>query len=161
MNVTVMSDASYCHTHKLAGYGYWIACERGKEGGGGVINDSVDGVNCAEMMAVCNTMWHGMKEGLIHRGDTLLVQTDSMHTINALSRQHPVRMTKQEIQVITYFDEIVTKYDLTVNFRHVKGHSDSKEKRHLANNMCDQRAKQHLRAARNKIIHAQLMKELF
>lgn len=31
MFITVMTDASYCSRTRSAGYGFWIACERGKK----------------------------------------------------------------------------------------------------------------------------------
>lgn len=151
MLITIMTDASWCGEYKVAGYGYWIASARGKEGGGGrIAAHPVEGINCAEMMAIGNAMYHGLVSGLIQPGDDLLVQTDSQHAMRALTGV-PVTKTEAQCQVILYIHGLLNKYGLTVRYRHVKAHTNTKDKRSLANSMCDRRAKEHMRAARSVI----------
>lgn len=163
MNVTVLSDASYCPKYKVAGYGFWIACSRGKFGGGGQIIEEVDDTNAAEMMAVCNSVWHGVNEGLIQRGDKLLIQTDSLAAIDRLYGKRVVTLTEQQTRIIAYYDKAVRRLELNVQLRHVKGHTIHKEARYVANRMCDKRAKEQMRAARKAKMaqsHIQEIKEL-
>lgn len=162
MNVTILSDASYCSKHKVAGYGFWIACHRGKLGGGGIIEEDVDDVNAAEMMAVANSIWHGLNASLICKGDNLLIQSDSLGAIDRL-RGRNVTITQQQLRVIGYYEKVVSRLELTVRFKHVKAHTSREEARFVANRMCDKRAKENLRAARrNKTtqIHIQRIEEI-
>ena len=148
MNVTVISDASYCPDHRVAGYGYWIACARRKVGGGGQIVHEVGDVNTAEMMALANTLWHGISEQIILPGDTILFQTDSLGAIDRLQNIKRVATTEQQKTVQAYFEKTISRLDLAVQFRHVKGHTVLTDARYVANRMCDKRAREQMRAAR-------------
>lgn len=149
MNVTILSDASYCPEYKVAGYGFWIACGRGKLGGGGQITEEVEDTNAAEMMAICNSICYGVDRRLIEPGDRLLVQTDSLAAIDRLQGKRVVTLTPQQERIIAYYQKVVRGLDLTVVFRHIKGHTGLPEARYVANRMCDKRARDHMRAARS------------
>ena len=148
MHVTILSDASYCPKYKVAGYGFWIACSRGKLGGGGQILEDVEDTNAAEMMAICNAVWHGVTDQLIERGDKLLIQTDSLAAIDRLRGQRVVTVTDQQKRIVAYYEKAVCRLELNVQLRHVKGHTLHQEARFVANRMCDKRAKEQMRAAR-------------
>lgn len=148
MHVTIISDASYCPKYKVAGYGYWIASGRGKLGGSGQIVEEVEDTNSAEMMAVCNAVWHALTERLVEHGDALLIQTDSLAAIDRLRNKRVVTMTDQQTRILAYFEKTVRRMNLNVQFRHVKGHTIHQEPRYIANRMCDKRAKEEMRAAR-------------
>lgn len=147
MRVTLMCDASYCNTYKVAGYGFWIASERGKAGGGGSMARQVGNNNIAEMMAICNTVWEGIRRGLLQHGDELLIQSDCLGAMGKL-RFVQTKASKEERDVITYFERIVRQMNFTVNFRHVKGHTSLAGNRYAANRQCDKIAKQAMRKAR-------------
>lgn len=163
MNVTILTDASYCPKYRVAGYGFWIACGRGKFGGGGKIVEEVHDTNAAEMMALCNSIWNGVNNGLIHCGDRLLMQTDSLAAIDRLKAQRVVTLTEQQQRIIAYYQKAVRRLSLDVQFRHVKGHTLHQEPRFVANRMCDKRAKEQMRAARKEKMlepHYKAIKEL-
>ena len=163
MHVTILSDASYCPKYKVAGYGFWIACSRGKLGGGGQILEDVEDTNAAEMMAICNAVWHGVTDQLIERGDKLLIQTDSLAAIDRLRGQRVVTVTDQQKRIVAYYEKAVCRLELNVQLRHVKGHTIHQEARFVANRMCDKRAKEEMRAARKTKMaqpHIQAIKEL-
>ena len=147
MRVTLICDASYCHEYKVAGYGYWIACERGKKGGDGVVLIDVNSSGIAEMMAAANTIWCGLKEGLIVNGDELLLQTDCLQAIDTL-KGTKLPANDQEQSVLSYFDQTILRHNLKVEFRHVRGHTVIQQARYAANRMCDKRAKSAMRKAR-------------
>jgi len=147
MRVTIICDASYCPQQNVAGYGYWIASDRGKKGGGGQVVAAVLDNNTAEMMAVCNTLWHGIKNGLIQAGDEILIQTDCLSAIDRLGETKPATR-EQDKQVLEYFRKVTLDHNLKISWRHVKGHTNHADARFAANRKCDQRAKQHMRLAR-------------
>lgn len=163
MHVTILCDASYCPKYKVAGYGFWIACSRGKFGGSGQIVEDVEDTNAAEMMAICNSIWHGVTDKLIERGDKLLIQTDSLAAIDRLRGQRVVTFTEQQRRIVAYYEKAVRRLDFTVQLRHVKGHTIHQEARFVANRMCDKRAKEQMRAARKTKMaepHIKQIKEL-
>lgn len=162
MNVTILTDASYCSRYKVAGYGFWIASHRGKLGGGGKVVEDVEDVNAAEMMAIANAIWHGLNSRLLQKGDTLLIQSDSLGAIDRL-RGRAVTMTQQQLRVIAYYEKVVRRLEFNVRFRHVKAHTMNEAPRFVANRMCDKRAKENLRAARREKIaqvHIQQIQEI-
>lgn len=148
MNITIITDASYCPNTFVAGYGYWIACDRGKYGGGGqMITAAVINATAAEMMAVANTLHHALLQEMVQDGDHILFQTDCQSAIDAFNRAR-ILVNEQERLVWRYFARTLLQYKLTADFRHVKGHTNRPEARFVTNNHCDRRAKQHMRAAR-------------
>lgn len=149
MNVTIIADASWCPDTKAAGYGYWIACQRGRRNGGGTIRRQVSTSQVAEMMAVVNGIWHGMVEGYIVRGDVLLVQTDCQNAINLFRAGD--RGTTEEREVLAFLGKLVQANELTLNLRHVKGHTSGDTPRTYVNNVCDKVAKKHMRGMRHHL----------
>lgn len=163
MLVTVISDASFCPQYKVAGYGYWIASGRGKQGGSGQIIEEVEDTNSAEMMAVCNAIWHGVTKHLIVQNDSVLVQTDSLAAIDRLRGTRVVTMTDQQKRIVAYYEKTIRRMGLSVSLRHVKGHTVHQEARYAANRACDKRAKVEMRAARKHKIaqtHIDQIKEM-
>lgn len=160
MKVTILSDASYCPENKVAGYGFWIASQRGKLGGGGVIVDDVEDTNAAEMMAICNAIWHGYSNRLIEKGDELLIQTDSLAAIDRLDSRRVVTMTNQQEAIVQYFQKTVRRMELNVTLRHVKAHTGRQEARYTANRMCDIRARKNMRAARKQKVARPYINEI-
>lgn len=137
-----MCDASWSAADRSAGYGYWIASERGKLGGGGPIMAAPADNNIAEMMAVANSIHAGIRSGLIQSGDRVLVQTDSLNAIKFF--RHGPNDKQRGLQPFERLREIETRWStvfgLKVMFRHVRGHSGRKEARFASNRHCDQRA---------------------
>ena len=146
MNVTILTDASHCPDLKVAGYGFWIASERGKLPGSGVMKNLVRTSTLAEMQAVVNALWKGAKAGLILRGDELLIQIDCEAAIYAFRRKRNVADDEKEVVEQLYW--ILTTLDLKCKFRHVKAHTGSDAARSRANDACDKRARKAMRRAR-------------
>lgn len=151
MNITMICDASYCPKYKVAGYGFWIASQRGKFGGAGHMTQEIENNNTAEMMAICNTIWEGIKKGIIFKGDTLLIQSDCLSAMDKMKGIQKTN-TDQESSVLKYYEKTVSRNELNVKFRHVRGHTTRVEARFVANRMCDKRAKSAMRTARRSKI---------
>jgi ribonuclease HI len=149
MNVTILTDASHCPDLKVAGYGFWIASERGKLPGSGAMKNLVRTSTLAEMQAVVNALWKGAKAGLIQKGDELLIQIDCEAAIYAF--RHKRNVADDEKQVVEQLYLILTTLDLKCKFRHVKAHTGSEAARSRANDACDKRARKAMRRARIKL----------
>ena len=134
-------------TH-AAGYGYWIASDRGKLGGGHPFKTKINNINLAEMMAICNTIHIAMKIGYVETGELILVQTDSLSAIGAFTKRRKVTR-EDEMAVVRFFETFDSQ--LSIEFRHVKAHNADPGRRFQANNSCDRQAKAAMRIARNII----------
>lgn len=146
MIVTVMSDASRCPETGISGYGYWIASDRGKKGGGGAFKSNrVDSIELAEIKAAVNAVFVAIRDGLLLSGDFLILQIDSMIAISALKRKKHHSENGQ--RAIDLFVDL-TK-GIRVSVRHVKAHTTRKGSRYKANGHCDQIAKNYMRALRD------------
>ncbi len=150
MRVTIIADASHCGQTGAGGYGYWIASERGKQGGGGQIKDPVDGSGAAEMIALINALHIALKTGLVVQGDHVLLQTDCQSAIGAFQGQR-FTLTKDEKRAKSTFFDLKRVHGFTFSFRHVKGHTSRPEARYVTNNLCDARAKAGMRLARARL----------
>lgn len=147
MRVTIITDASWCPTTKVAGYGFWVACERGRRRGGGTIKALVPSSLAAEMMAMVNGLCHGMRFGMVANGDVLLIQTDCQAAIDTFRRfRNPG--CDVEAQVVEHMETICGTGNITVEYRHVKGHTNGRTPRTYVNNYCDAEAKKYMRARR-------------
>jgi ribonuclease HI len=151
MRVTIIADASHCSDTGAAGYGYWIATERGKHGGGGFIRQKVSGSIAAEMMAIINAVAVAAKRELLQKGDHALLQTDCQGAIDSFTGLRK-RLTQHEKDAKELFFELKRGTGFTFSFRHVKGHTSRPEARFVTNNLCDKRAKDGLRLAREWIL---------
>lgn len=150
MRVTIIADASHCSESGAAGYGYWIAAERGKHGGGGFVRTRVSGSIAAEMIALVNAIAIALKRELVQKGDHVLLQTDCQGAIDAFTGVR-TRIPKGEREAREIFFELKRGGGFTHSFRHVKGHSNNPEARYVTNNLCDKRAKQGMRLARQML----------
>lgn len=149
MRVTILADASHCPDTKAGGYGYWIASERGKKGGSGVLNGAIQSSTLAEMMAIANAIYHGVTNGLVQGHDILLIQTDCESAIFAFTSKR--KGSVEEKRVIEYVQKVTRFLSLTVEYKHVKGHTNRSEARFAANNACDRAARKAMRKARNLV----------
>jgi ribonuclease HI len=137
MRVTIIADASYDQRYGIGAYGYWIASARGKIPGEGVLRGPVVSSMQAEMMAIVRALY-----------DEVLIQTDCTGAIDALSgRRSPVSSDKVVLETL---DRLTDRHQLTLTFKHVKGHTKLHEARYAANRACDARAKRAMREERDK-----------
>lgn len=118
-----------------------------------VINNVV-----AEMMVIANSLHQGLKLGLIMPQDEVLLQTDCIPAIDAFSGRR-AKLISDEHDVVTVLKGMQERFELQLEFRHVKGHSGRQEARYVTNKLCDKRAKDAMRKARHKVRIEQL-KEL-
>lgn len=148
MNVTIFADASYCSELRVGGYGFWIACERGKKSGGGRLRTAdVSSSTVAEMMALANALHCAIASKLVLDYDIVLLQTDCMAAIDAFEGRR-TRLIQQELQIIAFMRGLIEKGRLKLTYRHVKGHTGNGDRRSVTNHLCDKRAKKGLHAAR-------------
>lgn len=158
-NATIIADASFCPETHGAGYAYWIASQRGKRGGQGAFNGPIESCTTAEAMALVNALWDAMRNGLVERGDSILLQTDCIGAINVLSARLISSQPGMK-KAFAEFTKLVVNGGFAVKFKHVKGHTQNEAARYVVNRICDKNAKKHMQNARNSI-RAKALKERF
>lgn len=158
--VTIIADASWCPNTHAGGYGFWIASDRGKQGGSGAFRDTVVSSTAAEMMALINALHHACKVNLVQEHDGVLMQTDCQDAIRYFEGKHPIYNPRREEEqkLVVYFNELLSKAGVSVSFRHVKGHTDGREPRLYINNKCDEFAKRAMRKMRT-LLQSQMKEE--
>ena len=151
MWVSLIVDASFCHATGKVGYAYWISSQRKKGGGDGTIGDTVANSVIAEMHGVLRAVQRGVKDGLIKPHDNVLYQTDCIPAIKAFTHKRTT-MQREEVRLVREFHSFIKEHNLFYRFKHVKGHTDRTEARYVVNNICDRKAKNNMRRARDKIL---------
>ena len=149
MRVTIITDASFCPNAHVGGYGYWIASNRKRIAGGGAFKNQISTSVHAEIFSIVNALWAGIKSNCILDGDEVLIQTDCITAIETFTTKRK-NLSKQETDAITYFNMAKEEQNLTINFRHVKGHSSVGNNRSISQRNCDRVAKDHMRTQRIK-----------
>lgn len=156
MLVTVMSDASYCHQTKAAGWGVWIKSERGFFEGGGNFKTQAKTSTDAESMAISVAVFLAFKQGIAVEGDIILIQTDCLAIVNMLQKfdkdlYKSRRKLKPFQKAVKYTERFIRENKCTLKIRHVKGHAPSEGKRNYVNELCDKHARKAMQEQRRTL----------
>jgi ribonuclease HI len=149
VRVTIIADASHCQQTKIGSYSFWAVSQRGKHSGLGTFKASVAGSTQAEMAAVVNALHCTLKLGIAIDGDEVLIQTDSQMAINCFTGNYRREKVGQKPEVLA-FVKLRTDHGLKIEFRHVKGHSKTIDRRSAAQRLVDQAARKQMRMARKR-----------
>lgn len=153
MICTLMTDASHCSDTGAAGFGFWVISNRGKLAGGkpltGLVKDSYE----AEAKGVANSLVIGFRSGIIQSGDKVVIQLDNLSVVNAINKK--LRKVRNDIKIVVDFIfNFCLENNIDIDCRHVKGHSNKKQNRFLANKNCDKRAKEQMKIYRKELKNA-------
>ncbi len=158
MLVTIINDSSFCPDTKSAGWSSWVASNRGKKRFGAAFPKPVPSSLLAEMQGLISGLVRGFNEGLIQKGDKVLLQTDCMPGIHHL--EGLTTPNDQDIIItITYFEGFVEAHNLEIEFRHVKAHTNALDTRSVVNRICDKEAKDYMRSKREEFKKAKRTKK--
>ena len=150
MIVTLMTDASHCPKTDCAGFGFWLASNRGRLCGGKPINSFCGGSYLAEFKGVANSLHLCIKAGMIASGDKVIVQLDNTSVVNPINKKQAKR--GEAARVLDFILKLVKKNHIKIECRHVKAHTNRVESRYYANNYCDVTAKRNMRMARSQFL---------
>lgn len=140
---TVITDASFCHRSKAAGWAAWIRIDG--------IDDPIKkyaefkrpvrSAQEAEMLAAINGIWLAKQYGATQ----VLVQTDCLAVVHMLEG-----MTKKPHLKDDFTRRAASAGILGMRFsgRHVRGHTDTQDARSYVNRWCDTKAKTAMRRQR-------------
>lgn len=152
--VTLFTDAGWCPNLNRASWGAWAKSDRGVMRAGGVFRQECRSSNIAEARAVANGLATALKEGIIHPGDTVIVQTDNC-AVPAIIFNQPAKKPRSNTQarrdIGEYASRLIAEKRLKVQWRHVKGHAGRGKPRHVVNEYCDQVASYFLALERSRL----------
>lgn len=171
MIVSVFSDASICTRKRVGGWGAWLKSDRGSIRTGGSFKHQISDITIAEAMAAINGLVAGLQAQLIHSGDRVILQTDNNSvqgillgetkrkaTTKAKRRRNiPWKQLRREVSTANHeislvaeaYGKLLATYSLDIEWRHVKGHRGTQDRRAAVNTCCDQIAGDHMRTARH------------
>ena len=149
INATIIADASWCPDTKVGGCACWVnAGARGSRSDQQMLKDGAVSSTSAEMKAVAIALHFAMKSGLITTGDRVLIQTDCVGAIEGFKGSRN-NISAEEKSVAKWVKTFQLRYGLEIMFKHVKGHTTNEGARYRSNVICDTKAKQEMRRARD------------
>ena len=132
---TVITDASFCHKTKAAGWAAWIRIDGRKEPIKQYSSFSKKPQNSqeAEIKAAINGAFLAKKNG----ADAVLIQSDCMAVVDLVNRK-----TKKPAVIMRWRNWLADAgiADLPMFAKHVKGHTTVKDARSFVNRWCDAKA---------------------
>jgi len=138
--ITIITDASFGHESKLAGWAAWAVCDRVRIKGMGYPKHHVNNSGEAEFIALVQGFIMATTHFLPAPGTRVLLQSDNQQALKVID----TRYARSQIMV-TYVDvleqHLVQHPGLKLEVRHVKGHQSSKRgPRYYCNNWADEQA---------------------
>lgn len=164
MIVTISTDASFQRDHNLGSYAFWISSNEGRYQQYGVFKDPCLTPTIAETKCILNAIYY-LATLKLPNITKLVINTDSLNSIYILKgmqfeiEKYKLRRHKQHI-FKKRFDNMKKKYNIPeglIEFRHVKAHTNTNDKRSYVNSWCDMMAKQVLTNHIQKIKHQQFL----
>lgn len=147
MLVTVNTDASYHHIHKVAAYAFWIVCNQAKIMHSGPLKEAQDCMD-AEIMAIGNALYTLLHSRIINV-TKIVINNDSLaakaQVFKTISKEKLYR--KCSLRVHEIIEQLRIKHErpkqkrIQIVFKHVKGHSGKDSPRKWVNDWCDTAAK--------------------
>lgn len=148
--ITITTDASFHHGHKVGGHAFIIVCDLFRIKKTGSFKDKLDSSNDGELKCIINALHTLLIQEELPTTTHLVINTDSTHCINAINTPN----TPLGYSAESYYKKVIEKTK-AVNYsvRHVKAHvKGQRTKREGANEWCDQQAKKYMRlAVENKV----------
>ena len=150
MNVTINTDASFNHHHKVGGYAFWITSELGRIRQSGTLKETSDAQD-AELKALANAVYallnsefnNGSIEHIYVNSDCKMM----FPKISIKSTSVPGKYIAETLNDILRQNTDGCIYG-RISFRHVKAHTNNLTKsRSWVNDWCDNEAKKAMRSA--------------
>ena len=143
IRATSITDAGFCPRLRIGTYAAWVRVDGIPHAVrlSGVVEGPLRDNNEAELFAALCGIWAGWRRG----AGRLLVQSDSLAVVAAVQGKHP-RYTPLLLSELA-------KYGLqgvSLQAKHVKGHSTDPAARSWVNRWCDAQCRHHLQRARRE-----------
>lgn len=171
--LTLFVDASFCSETKAAGWGAWAKRADGAPGitFGGGFSHSVQPQQSheAEIVAIANALSVLDGWGWLEHTSSMIVQSDCSYALKAIIQhvrrarpakpkgggakllvgRRPFATHGLPARAVKFIDELAERRGLLIQVRHVRAHQPGNS-RQWVNRQCDEEAKRHMRAEREK-----------
>ncbi|MGE9312844.1 hypothetical protein ACLOAU_14445 [Niabella sp. CJ426] len=150
MTITINTDAGFYHRDKVGSYAYWVVSDGLLLKGSGVFSDKCKNPLDAELKAMCNAA-HILSvcQGFDFSKVRLIVF--NRDNINARSGKNGTQPQKKLSSILRKIKDQCHPL-VKVDFRHVKAHNGTPDKRSYVNDWCDKQCKAQLRKWNNERI---------
>jgi ribonuclease HI len=148
MNITINTDASFCHTTQAAGFAFYIVCNDFRIMKGGEFKNECKGALDAEAMAIGNALATLLAQNKTKDIKYLIINSDCIPAMTNIGDNRRGGIYKQ---IRKLKNRVINKFNVQkFEFRHVKAHNGSPDNRSKANEWCDKEAKKWMRKGRKK-----------
>jgi ribonuclease HI len=149
MIVTITTDASYSHRHKMGAFAFWIVSNQGRLCQSGPLRTGCTRPQIAEFRCIINAV-HAL--GRLGWKDItkVIINTDCMDVIHLVNNDSA---NIQKYRLLEWSGDLVKMFNRTykstgigapIVMRHVKSHVSTETARQWVNEWCDQAAKKAL-----------------
>lgn len=148
MQITITCDASYDQYTNRAGYGFLISSNVGRFYKSGVL-ESANNITEGELMAIANAMYYVLHHKSLKQTTKIILNIDFINAERFIMKHGGTPSMKKKSgkkyrMIVHKIREIKSKLRKqgckTIEFRHVKAHTNKKDKRSKANSFVDQLA---------------------
>lgn len=144
VTITVNTDASFNHQHKVGGYAFYIVCDLFKIQKGGKFKNKVNSSEDAELMCIGNALATLLAQKELPKCKWLIINSDCKFGMDRLKRANGKNKIADPLayQISVIRNKLITRLGSTKNkYRHVKAHTDKDDARSWVNDWCDKEAK--------------------
>lgn len=147
--VTLFTDASFDRARKIGSYAAWMKCDGRTERMCGVLRGDIDDAWLAEASAIANGLWLSYRLFGLQKGDRVIATSDCLNAMQAFGVGFKkTRMNESVKHIRELVLKLISDTGITVEYRHVKAHSNKDGVRSAVNRWCDSSAKAALRKHR-------------
>lgn len=147
MIVTINTDASFNHRHKIGAYAFWIVSNQGRLCQAGPLKDKCDRPEVAEFRCIINAIYALGKMQMT--GITrVIINTDCLNVIHLIKNDcaniRKYKLLQWSGNLVKRFNKTVTAAKLEgaqIDLRHVRSHISTETSRQWVNDWCDKAAK--------------------
>lgn len=152
-NVTLTVDASYCPDTGAAGWAMYVSSDLVRTSYKGQLTGAKN-ATAAEIQATVNALFLVNRMFRGHEVKRLFVNIDCMEVIRLISGGKNSSRNCYEASTELHKQQRILSGNLghvKVIGRHVKAHTSKKDRRSIANELCDVNAKEQMRILRKKL----------
>lgn len=162
-NITVFTDASFCHETKAGGGAFWARGDVARAQASFPIEGAVHSSD-AEVIAACEAILRLAADPVIGKElekgpeTRLVLVTDCQTVQRALNQGRLATTSKDTKKVFAEVEALVKRWKFLLKVNHVKAHKGTATPRQWVNQWCDDQAGAHmltLRTARRRLLNEQ------
>lgn len=147
--VTINTDASFNHHHKIGGFAFYIRFGNTRLTKAAPFKGRVKSAHEAEIMAIGNALYCLLHKVELPKAHWLIINCDCTRAMDEI-KAGKTELSKNVRQLwLQLRDRLGVK---KAKFRHVKAHNGTPDARSWVNDWCDKQAKAHMREKAKQLV---------